>query len=113
VLARYADSPLHGLPALTRNGTAWYLGTRLVDADLRELLAKVCAAAGVSAPVPRPPAGLEVVRRIRPDGSRLLFLINHAGADAPVELRGTDLLTGAANPTVVPAGGVVVLHEAN
>jgi beta-galactosidase len=112
VLARYADAPLSGLPALTRNGRAWYVGTRLAGEDLRSLLATVCAAAGVSAPLPRPPAGLEVVRRIRPDGTRLLFLINHASADAPVELHGTDLLTGTNNPTGVPAGGVVVLHEA-
>ncbi len=111
VLARYADGALAGLPALTRNGHAWYVGTRLAGPDLRTLLETVCAQAGVAAPVPRPPRGLEVIRRTHPDGARLLFLINHAATAVPVDRPGTDLLTGAVNPTQVPAGGVVVLRE--
>jgi len=95
VLASYAEGPLAGGPALTRNGRAWYTGTRLVDADLAALLASVCADAGVAAPVPDPPAGLEVVRR-----GGYLFLINHAAVDAD------------AGPVRVPAGGVVVLDPA-
>jgi len=113
VLAAYADGPLASFPALTRNGRAWYVGTRLVDEDLRGLLRMVLADAGVSAPVADPPTGLEVVRRIAPDATSLLFLVNHSPADVALELAGTDLLTGAEfDRALVPAHGVVVLREA-
>jgi beta-galactosidase len=106
VLASYATGPLAGAPALTRHGSAWYLGTRLTDGDLRELLASVLAGAGVTAPVPDPPAGLEVVRR-----AGFLFLINHAPEPADVPVAGTDLLTGERHDRArVPGGGVLVLH---
>ncbi|MDG6101896.1 beta-galactosidase [Dactylosporangium aurantiacum] len=110
ILARYADGPLAGAPALTRNGRAWYVGTRLADPDLERLLATVCAEAGVTAPVPDPPPGLEVVRRSAPDGAAYLFLLNHSGEEVGLDLAGTDLLTGAHHDAVrVPGGGVVVL----
>ena len=57
------------------------MGTRLADPDLTRLLATVCAEAGVAAPVPDPPPGLEVVRRSAPDGTAYLFLLNHADAE--------------------------------
>ena len=73
----------------------------------------VLADAGVSAPVADPPTGLEVVRRIAPDSTSLLFLVNHSPADIALELSGTDLLTGAEfDRALVPAHGVVVLREA-
>ena len=113
VLAAYADGPLASFPALTCHGRAWYVGTRLVDEDLRGLLRTVLADAGVSAPVADPPTGLEVVRRIAPDATSLLFLVNHSPADIALELSGTDLLTGAEfDRALVPAHGVVVLREA-
>jgi beta-galactosidase len=111
VLASYGDGPLAGQPALTRNGRAWYVGTRLADADLRGLLASVCADAGASAALPDPPAGLEVVRRSAPDGTGYLFLINHSSDSIELELAGTDLLTGERHdPVRVPDSGVVVLR---
>jgi beta-galactosidase len=110
VVARYADGPLAEAPALTRNGQAWYVGTRLTDPDLGRLLATVCAEAGVAAPVPDPPPGLEVVRRDAADGSGYLFLVNHGGTEVGLDLAGTDLLTGTHHDQVrVPGGGVVVL----
>jgi len=106
VVASYAAGPLAGAPALTRNGNAWYLGTRLIDGDLRELLGSVLAEAGVSAPVADPPPGLEVVRR-----TGFLFLINHAPQAADVPVAGTDLLTGDRHARArVPGGGVLVLR---
>jgi beta-galactosidase len=89
------------------------VGTRLADPDLTRLLATVCAEAGVAAPVPDPPPGLEVVRRRAPDGTAYLFLLNHADAEVGLDLAGTDLLTGTHHDAVrVPGGGVVVLATA-
>src|SRR3954447_3762545 len=64
----YAD----GRPAVTRNGTAWYVSTRLDDAATARLLARVCTEAGVEPVLPGLPAGVERVRR----GDHL-FVLNH------------------------------------
>ncbi len=98
---------------MTRNGRAWYVGTRLVDPDLDRLVGQVCAAAGVAPVVAGAPPDLEAVRRLGADGTRYLFLINHAESPATLPAGGTDLLTGTSCPgeVTVPAGGVVVLRE--
>jgi len=81
-LARYAEGPLAGVPAVTRaaagKGTATYVATRLDDATLAALLADVLTSAGVEPAAPAPP-GVEVVRR----GDRL-FVVNHTGEAAEV-----------------------------
>ncbi|ROT31478.1 beta-galactosidase [Micromonospora sp. HM5-17] len=116
VLARYADGPVAGAPALTRRtdagGPAWYLGTRPDDATLGRLLAGIAAAAGVRPVVP-PVPGVEAVRRRHPDGRSYLFLLNHGDQPAEVAAAGTDLLTGDhhAGSARIPARGVVVLAE--
>ncbi|MDI5942892.1 beta-galactosidase trimerization domain-containing protein, partial [Micromonospora sp. DH15] len=70
VVAAYADGPLPGVPALTRNavgaGAAWYAATRLDDAGTDRLVARLLAEAGVRPPADAPP-GVEGVRR-RGDG---------------------------------------------
>jgi beta-galactosidase len=116
-LESYVDGPVAGTPAITRNGRAWYVGTRLDAASLDRLVGQVCAAAGVvpvlaAAGQERPP-GLEAVRRRHADGRAYLFLINHAGTAATVAASGTDLLTGDGFPAdvTVPPGGVVVLRS--
>ncbi len=113
VLESYVDGPVAGSPAVTRNGRAWYVGTRLVDPDLDRLVGQVCAAAGVAPVVAGAPPDLEAVRRLGADGTRYLFLINHAESPATLPAGGTDLLTGTSCPgeVTVPAGGVVVLRE--
>jgi beta-galactosidase len=113
VVASYADGPVAGAPALTRHGTAWYLTTRLTDADLTDLLADVAAGAGAARTLPGAPAGLDAVRRVHPDGRSYLFLLNAADQPAEVDAAGVDLLTGASwpGPTPVDARGVVVLRE--
>jgi beta-galactosidase len=109
VVASYVDGPATGRPALTRHGvgdgTAWYLGTRLVDGALDDLLSSL----GADPLVP----GVDAVRRTRPGGPSYLFLLNRGEVDVTVEAAGTDLLTGVdrAAPVTVPAGGVVVLRE--
>ncbi|WP_308283173.1 beta-galactosidase [Pseudonocardia nigra] len=112
VLARYADGPLAGTPALTRRtvgaGGAWYLATRLDESATAALADRLTRDAGVArmdAPLP----GVEVVRR-----GRYLFVLNRGDATAVVPARGTDLLTGArvdACVTVAPGGAAVVRKE--
>jgi beta-galactosidase len=113
VLESYVDGPVAGAPAVTRNGRAWYVGTRLDDASLDRLVGQVCAAAGVPPVLPDRPPGLEAVRRRHADGRGYLFLINHAEVAATVTAAGTDLLTGDehAGDVTVPPGGVVVLSS--
>ncbi|GAA4688960.1 beta-galactosidase [Phytohabitans rumicis] len=104
VVARYADGPVAGGPAITRRGTAWYLSTRLFDDVLGEFLSTLLDPKLV-------PDGVEAVRRRHADGRSYLFLMNHSDAAAQVDAAGVDLLTGAAWDGRLPAGGVAVLRE--
>lgn len=113
VLARYADGPLAGVPALTRRevgaGAAWYCATRLDPDATARLVDAVCEAAGVRAPVVRPPH-VEVVRR--GDGDRTwTFLLNH-GDDAEIALDGYDLVADRAvtGSWTLAAGAVAVVR---
>ncbi len=120
VLATFAQGPVAGAPAVTRNaygdGTAWYTGTRLAEPDLARLLGELCQRAGV-----RPVlgdaaeigAGLEAVRRRHADGGSYLFLLNHGGSAVTVPATGVDLASGAdvGKAVTVPAGGVAILRE--
>jgi beta-galactosidase len=115
VRATYTSGPVAGAPAITVHqfgaGRAHYLSTRLDPAGLGSLLATVCGEAGVAAPAPVP-HGVEVVRRTDADGS-YLFVLNHTGEQARVEVAGTELLTGdGLTELVVAAGGVAVVREA-
>jgi beta-galactosidase len=112
VLESYVDDSVAGSPAITRHGRAWYVGTRLVDADLSRLIGQVCAAAGAQPAIPDPPAGLEAIRRSGPDGTGYLFLINHTESALTAQGQGTDLLTGDlfTGEVTIPAGRVVVLR---
>ncbi len=97
-MLRYADGPAAGGPAVTRHGTgrgsAWYVSTRLSGADLRSLLARVYADAGLAVRADLPDT-LELVRR-----PPYQIAINHGDTDVPVD--------GA----VVPAGAVTVTRTA-
>jgi len=97
----YAD----GRPAVTRNGDAWYVSTRLDDEATARLLARVCAEAGIEAVLPELPAGIERLRR-----GEHVFVLNHTGETVEVALDGIDLLTGAAGPHTIAGGGVAVIH---
>ncbi|MDG4802034.1 beta-galactosidase [Micromonospora sp. WMMD980] len=115
VLAAYADGPLPGVPALTRNvvgaGAAWYVGARLDDAATDALVARLLAEAGVRPAVPAP-AGVEVVRRRSAERS-WLFVVNHTGEPARLPVTGVELLTGARcdGELTVPPGEVAVVRE--
>jgi beta-galactosidase len=111
-LARYADGPLAGLPAITRHGRAFYVSTRLDAAGTAALLATVSAAAGLPAP-PGLPAPVEIVRR-RGAAGEYLIVVNHSDhVDAVVPGAGVELLTGepVADGLPVPAGTVRVLRS--
>ncbi len=69
-----------GQPALTMHpyglGQAWYLATRGSDELLTRLMRQLCQQARVE-PVLAAPAGIEVTRRSRTDGSTVYFVLNH------------------------------------
>ncbi|MDQ6773426.1 MAG: beta-galactosidase, partial [Candidatus Dormibacteraeota bacterium] len=86
-------------PAITRHrhgqGVAHYLGTRPDRAGMGRLVGDIVAGAGVR-PQVGAPAGVEVVRRVAA-GRSLLFLLNHSGEAALVDVApgARDLLTGS------------------
>lgn len=117
-VARYADGPLSGVPAVTVNaygqGRAWYLATRLDDASTQRLVKRIVAETGIRSPIPMvtAPQGLEVVRREGPSGS-YLFLINHGTETAHIAAHGHDLVADRAVERRVSlrAGDAAVIRE--
>ncbi|MGW2256522.1 beta-galactosidase [Streptomyces sp. NPDC001780] len=109
-VARYRDGELAGLPAVVRNGRAWYVSTLPEPAALRALLAEAADGAGVRPVLAGLPAGVEAVRR-----GELLFLLNHAptAVTAPVAGRHRELLGGRTVDGAVELEryGVAVLRE--
>ncbi|MFF7558413.1 beta-galactosidase [Streptomyces pseudovenezuelae] len=118
-VATYGSDFYAGTPAVTRNtygrGEGWYVATALdqpgVDAVVRRVLSRhdlVGPYAGH--------AGVETANRTAPDGTRLLFLLNHTDetAELKVHTGATDLLTGrrtaAGAPFALDPGGVAVLR---
>jgi beta-galactosidase len=115
VVLAYADGPLTGRPAVTRRavgGGAWYVSAMLQDASVQRIVDRIVEEQAVPRTVTAPP-GLEAVRRVGPDGSAFLFLLNHRAEPVTVVASGTDLLDGSVHgpETVVPAGRVRVLRE--
>ncbi|GAA4718089.1 beta-galactosidase [Phytohabitans rumicis] len=116
-LVTYADGPLAGGPALTRNrygaGTAYGLTTHLAGTDLRDLLSRVALAAGVVPVVPDPPPGVEAVRRSHPDGRAYTFVANDSDLPVEVTVDGEVLTGGSAvdGRVRVPAGGLAVVRR--
>ncbi|WP_329125922.1 beta-galactosidase [Streptomyces sp. NBC_01465] len=109
-VASYKGGELDGLPAVLRNGRAWYVSTLPEPDALRTLLALIADEAGAAPVLPGAPTAVEAVRR-----GDLLFLLHH-GRDTvtvPVPGRHHDLLTGATVDGAVDLGrfGVAVLRE--
>ncbi|MFI5933087.1 beta-galactosidase [Actinoplanes sp. NPDC051494] len=110
VLDTYAEGPLAGVPAVTRNGNAWYVATALAPAGLRDVLRRAAEAAGA---VPEGPGrGVEVVRR-HGDRRSYLFVINHTNTEIEYAAHGCDLVTGGAVDGLlrVAPGAVRVVRE--
>jgi beta-galactosidase len=113
---RYLDGPAAGGPAVTRHaygaGHAWYVSTRLGAAELAPVLTGAYRDAGL-VPPDGLPDGLELVRRVGPDGAEFLVAINHGDREARLPATGVELLTGAGcdGTLAVPAGEVRVLRR--
>ena len=88
-VASYGSGELTGLPAIVRNGRAWYVSTLPEPGALRALLARVASDAGSRPVLDGLPEGVEAVRR-----GELLFLLNHGATSVtvPVAGRHQDLL---------------------
>ncbi|MFF4535040.1 beta-galactosidase [Streptomyces aureus] len=116
-VATYADGPLAGVPAVTRNargrGTAWYLATFPDPDTLATLLGRVRTEAGIADAGDTPP-GVETVRRRGVDAD-YVFHIDHAGrgAEIPVPPNATELLTGKplSGTVRVDPGEIAVVRE--
>jgi beta-galactosidase len=111
-VAAFEDGWLAGRPAVTRNGSAWYVGTRLDAAAMDALVGKLGEASRVGSPLEAPP-GVEVVQRAG-DGRAFTFLLNHRAREATVDLDGDyrDALTGdeCSNSLTLKPFGVAVLR---
>jgi beta-galactosidase len=88
-----------GTPAVTRNqhgkGEGWYVATALDQPGVDWVVRRVLARHHLLGPYADQPA-LETATRIAPDGTRLVFLLNHAPETAHLTAHttATDLLTG-------------------
>ncbi|MFJ8086148.1 beta-galactosidase [Streptomyces sp. NPDC096205] len=105
----YKAGELDGLPAVLRNGRAWYLSTLPEPEALRGLLARIASEAGARPVLDGLPADVEAVRR-----GELLFLLHHGREPVTVTVPGThhDLLTGETVTDRITLGrhGVAVLR---
>jgi beta-galactosidase len=88
-----------GTPAVTRNsfgaGHGWYVAAGLDQTGVDWVVRQVLAAHGLRGRYPDLPH-LETAARVAPDGTRLLFLLNHDAepVQVPAPATGADLLTG-------------------
>ncbi|MGQ5261141.1 beta-galactosidase [Micromonospora sp. ZYX-F-536] len=120
VVGTYQADFYAGTPAVTRNahgdGYGWYVAAGLDQVGISWVVRQVLARHDLLGPYPDVP-DLESAVRVAPDGTRLLFLLNHRAE--PVEVTastgGVDLLGGdrteTGQPLRLPAYGVVVLRE--
>jgi beta-galactosidase len=120
VVGTYQADFYAGTPAVTRNafgeGHGWYVAAGLDQAGVTWVMREVLAAHAIElrhADVP----DVESARRTAPDGTRLLFLLNHRAEAVEVQAAsgGTDLLTGRrverGDDILLDAYGVVLVRE--
>jgi len=118
VLGRYREDFFAGMAAVTRNafgaGYGWYVGTCLDQPGVDWVIRQVLARHGLAGRHP----GLESAIRVAPDGTRMMFLMNHGPepVGTTAGTGGVDLVTGdriepGARISVAPRG-VLVLREA-
>ncbi|GIM91343.1 beta-galactosidase [Paractinoplanes toevensis] len=112
VKARYVDGPLPGVPAITRNGNAWYVATALDRPAMRAVLREAVESAGVRSSGPENDGSIEVVRR-KTTSQTYAFVINHGAREIEYAVAGCDLISGehVRGRLRVPPGGVRVVRE--
>ncbi|MFG1810061.1 beta-galactosidase [Streptomyces sp. NPDC049040] len=120
VIGTYTADFYAGSPAVTRNsfgdGHGWYVAAGLDQAGVGWVVRQVLDTHGLAGRHPELPQ-LESAARVAPDGTRLLFLLNHAAEplDVPGGPAGVDLLTGEriepGRPFRMDSHGVRVLRE--
>jgi beta-galactosidase len=120
VVGVYQQDFYAGTAAVTRNGfgagEGWYVGAGLDRQGLSWVVREVLERHGIELRYPDV-ADLETAERVSPDGSRLLFLLNHRSTTLEVEARhsGTDLLSGAriekGEQLRLEPRGVIVLRQ--
>ncbi|MFF8939900.1 beta-galactosidase [Streptomyces paradoxus] len=118
-VATYGTDFYAGTPAVTRNpygdGEAWYVATALDQPGVDEVVRRILARHDLLGPYAHHPA-VETATRVAPDGTRLLFLLNHAPEPARLTAHATatDLLTGKrldqGEPLVLDPLGVAILQ---
>jgi beta-galactosidase len=98
-----------GTPAVTRSsygaGDAWYVATALDQEGVAWVVQQVLSRHDMARAVP---SGLETAVRVTPDGTRLLFLLNHNAFPVTVPHTGRDLLSGNEVGELEPYGVAVV-----
>ncbi|MFD6099619.1 beta-galactosidase [Nocardiopsis flavescens] len=114
-VAPYAGGELDGLPAVTRRrygaGEAWYVSAHLNDRGLGRVFTEAIGQG------PFPEEGLDVVRRVGPEGA-WVFLTNHGHRALRIDPARLGLGAGAvdlvsktsAEGLMLPGGGVAVLR---
>lgn len=120
-VATYGTDFYAGTPAVTRNpfggndGEAWYVATALDQPGVDEVVRRILTRHHLLGPYADHSA-VETATRVAPDGTRLLFLLNHAPEPAHLTAHATatDLLTGKrldqGEPLVLDPLGVAILH---
>jgi beta-galactosidase len=99
VVGTYQADFYAGTPAVTRNrfgqGYGWYVATDLDQRGVSWVVRQVLAGHDLTGRYPDV-ADLETAVRVAPDGTRLLFLLNHRAepVEVPALGDGVDLLTG-------------------
>jgi beta-galactosidase len=120
VVGTYRADFYAGTPAVTRNayggGEAWYVGAGLSQDGISWVTRRVLERHDLIGPYADMP-DLETAVRVAPDGTRLLFLLNHNAEAVEVSAcaSGVDLLTGdrleRGRPVTLEPRGVVLLRE--
>jgi beta-galactosidase len=115
-IARYADGPVRGQPAVTRNifgrGEARYIATALDETSLREQFRAALVGAGVAIRELGCSGAVEIVRRVG-DGRSYLFVINNSSDEVVIPAMGHELVTheDVDQYARVPAGAARVIRE--
>ncbi|MFF5841021.1 beta-galactosidase [Streptomyces massasporeus] len=118
-VATYGTDFYAGTPAVTRNrhgeGEGWYVATALDQPGVDEVVRRILTRHDLLGPYADHPA-VETATRVAPDGTRLLFLLNHSPEPARLSAHttATDLLTGKrvdqGEPLVLDPFGVAILQ---